>query len=199
MHYKHDMKGLSMTEFTIHTPSTAPKGSEATLSGVTNRLGFTPNIFGVMAESPELFNLYLHIQSEFAKTSLNPTEQQIVSIAVSNLQGCEYCVAAHSTIATGEGIETDVLEALRTNQTIPNKKYEALRQIALAFVKTGGAARSPDMDKAVNGAIAAGYSQKQVLEAIIGLSLKAISNTVNRVAHTPLDTAFKPQEWNKAA
>lgn len=188
-----------MTDFTVHTPDTAPEGSNTTLSGVHNKMGFTPNIFGVMAESPELFNLYLHIQGEYAKTSLNPTEQQIVAIAVSNKQGCEYCVAAHSTIATGAGIETEVLEALRNNQPIPDEKYEAFRQLALAFVTTGGTDRSPEMDTAVDNAIAAGYTQKQVLEAIIGLSLKSISNTVNRVGRTNLDDAFKPQEWHKAA
>lgn len=45
----------------------------------------------------------------------------------------------------------------------------------------------------------AGYGERQILEVILGIGFKTLSNYTNHVAGTPLDTAFAKAAWSKAA
>jgi len=61
--------------FQIHTTETAPEKSKEILEGVKSKLGFVPNLYAVMAESPELLEAYLSISELIDKTSFSPTER----------------------------------------------------------------------------------------------------------------------------
>ena len=88
-----------MTKFTVHTAETAPAASRPLLEGIKRGFGFVPNLFGVFAESPAALRGALAISEAFSASSLSPAEQQLVMLAVSEANDCEYCVAAHSTLA----------------------------------------------------------------------------------------------------
>ncbi|MCG8418120.1 MAG: carboxymuconolactone decarboxylase family protein [Proteobacteria bacterium] len=180
-----------MTSFLIHSSETAPARSRKTLEEVEAKYGFTPNLFGVFAGAPAAAEAYLALGNAFASSSLSPVEQQIVAIAASTVNGCTYCVAAHSTVATMVKMPAEVLSALRDGRALPDAKLEALRVFTIKAVEKRGWLSDSDLGDFFR----AGYNRASVLEVIVGLALKTLSNYTNHIAKTPLDDAFAGQRW----
>lgn len=184
-----------MSNFELHTEETAPEASKEIIKGVKANMGFLPNLLAGMAEAPALLEGYTTLASIFDKTSLSPTERQIILMSNNRLNGCTYCMAAHTTIAQGAKVPGDVIEALRNDTPINDEKLEALRQFSARMNETRGWVDEDDLD----ALFAAGYNRQTVLEVILGTSLKVMSNYTNHVAETPLDKAFQPNAWSAEA
>src|SRR5690242_21502324 len=108
-----------MIEFTVHTAETAPAGSRPLLEGINRSFGFVPNLFGVFAESPAALRGALAIYEAFTSSSLSAAEQQLVMLAVSEANDCEYCVAAHSTLAKRFAkVDPAVVDAVRRREPL---------------------------------------------------------------------------------
>lgn len=180
-----------MTDFPLHTTETSPAAAQPVLKGAQNALGFVPNLYATMAEAPSLLNAYAQLSELLNKSSFSPTELQVVLMTNNRLNGCDYCMAAHTVISQGSGVPADVIEALRSGTAITDPKLEALRQFAITVNETRGWPAQADLD----AFFAAGYSQQQVLEVILGTAFKVLSNYTNHVASTPLDAAFQPARW----
>ena len=181
-----------MSTFQIHTADTAPE-AKTMLDGAQASLGFVPNLFGTMAEAPALLEGYLAMSAIFDKTDLTVTGRQIVLMTNNLLNNCSYCMAAHSTISKMQGIDADVIESLRTGSPLADPKLEALRVFSAKINESKGWADPAD----VNAFLAAGYTQRNVFEVILGTSFKVMSNYTNHLAGTPVDPAFAPMEWTK--
>ncbi|MEO9874399.1 MAG: carboxymuconolactone decarboxylase family protein [Anderseniella sp.] len=181
-----------MTDFTTHTIETAPEASRPLLQGARNAYSFVPNLLGTMAEAPSLLEGYMTLAGIFDKTDLSETERQIILMTNNRLNGCVYCMAAHTTISQMAGVNADVIEALRTNTPIADAKLEALRQFSVVINETRGWPPKADIEAFT----AAGYTQQTVLEVILGTSLKVMSNYTNHIAETDIDSAFAPNAWS---
>ena len=182
-----------MAQFPTHTLETAPEASKPLLDGAQKQLSFVPNLFATMAEAPSLLEGYLTLSGIFDKSSFSPTERQIILITNNFLNGCEYCMAAHTTISKATGVPGDVIEALRNNTPINDSKLEALRQFAITINTTRG---WPSED-ALQAFLDAGYTQQNVLEVILGTALKVMSNYTNHIAETEVDAAFAANAWSR--
>ncbi|GAM60440.1 macrophage infectivity potentiator-related protein [Vibrio ishigakensis] len=90
-------------------------------------------------------------------------------------------------------VDPALTEALRNDEAMPTPKLQALKDFTLNVVRSRGNVSEQDLE----AFYAAGYEQKQVLEVILGLSQKVISNYVNHVAHTPVDKVFEKFTWKK--
>ena len=90
-------------------------------------------------------------------------------------------------------VPADVVQAIRTGQPIADGKLEALRRFTAAVAATRG--RPPEADTAAF--LAAGYAPAHILEVILGVGMKTLSNYTNHLAGTPLDEAFAPVAWSK--
>ncbi|NQZ79685.1 MAG: carboxymuconolactone decarboxylase family protein [Colwellia sp.] len=183
-----------MTQFTLHTEDSAPTNSKPLLAGAKKAYGFVPNLYAGQAEAPALLEGYLSLAKIFNKTALTETERQVIMIANNRLNGCPYCVAAHTTIAKGAGVKSDVLQALRDGTKIPDAKLEALHQFAVRINETRGWVEQSDLD----ALFAVGYNKQTALEVIVGTSLKVMSTYTNHLINTPLDDAFKSDAWSAA-
>ena len=180
-----------MTAFTIHTVDTAPEDSKAMLEGAKKQMGMVPNLFGVLAESPSTLQAYQQLHQAFLDTSFNPEELTVVWQTINVEHECGYCVPAHTGIAHSMKVDPALTEALRNKEAMPNAKLQALQDATLSIVRNRG-----NISEAELAAFyAAGYGQQQVLEIILGLSQKVISNYTNHVAKTPVDDAFKKFTW----
>lgn len=183
-----------MTTFTIHSSSNAPAQSQPLLSAVQSKYGFVPNLFGALAEAPATLEAYIDLGEKLGKSSLSPAEQQVVLIATSVENGCEYCVAAHSLVAKHMvKVDAAVVDALRGKSAIPDAKLQALAVFTRAVVANRGEVSKQSLDNF----LAAGYGKQQVLEVILGVAMKTLSNYANNLMYTPLDDAFKPEVWKK--
>lgn len=184
-----------MTNFIVHTKESAPEQSVALLEGAKKAFGFVPNLMGTMAESPATAKGYLTLSQIFDQTSFSTTERQVVLLAASRYNECHYCIAAHSVIAEMQKIPHEVVEAIRNDRPITDPKLEALRHFTTQMVDKRGWISDEDSQAFVD----AGYTPQQILEVILGVSFKTLSNYVNHIADTPVDAAFAAKSWTPLA
>lgn len=183
-----------MTTFTIYNSSQAPELSKPLLEAVKSKYSFVPNLFGALAESPAALKAYIDLGNELEHSSLSGAEQQVVLIATSVENGCEYCVAAHSLVAKHMvKVDAAVVDALRNKSKIPDSRLQTLAEFTRAVVDHRGEVSG----KQLESFLAAGFTKKQVLEVILGVAMKTLSNYANNVMNTPLDAPFQPEAWKQ--
>ncbi len=110
---------------------------------------------------------------------------------VSAAHDCTYCVGAHSTVAQMVHMPEDVLDALRAQRPLSDRKLNALRTMVLSILHHRGWVPEDDLEFFV----AAGYRQRHLLDVLTIVALKTLSNYTNHIAHTPLDPQFAAQAW----
>lgn len=182
-----------MNSFQSYTIDTAPAASKPTLEEAKRTFGFVPNLQAHMAESPELLAGYTALWDLFAKSTLTPHEQQVVYLTSNFENDCHYCMAGHSTLAKMIKMDPAVIAALRAGTALPDAKLEALHRFTTIVVRERGFV--PDAE--VEAFLAAGYTRRNVLEVILGVATKVMSNYTNHVVHTPYDAFMKGNEWTK--
>lgn len=183
-----------MTQFKLHTLETAPEGAKEILEEAQKQNGFIPNLYKIMAESPEVLKAYTQMHQLFTETSLSNEEKNIVWLTVSYNNSCHYCMTIHSMVAKMFKLPDEIIEALRTGQLLNDSKLQALRKFTDTMVEKRGWASEEELQEFMD----AGYSQKNVLELIVGIGQKIISNYVNHLAHTPLDKQIEAFKWEPA-
>lgn len=184
-----------MTNFTIHSPDTATAASKHVLDKLQKAIGFVPGLYGVLAEAPKALEAYDVLATLFKGTSLTTIEQHVVLLTINYENNCGYCMPAHTGLAKLDKVPDDVIEALRNGVQIEDPKLEALRTFAARVVDKRGWVG----DTEVQAFLDAGYTRQQILEVIVGMSYKVISNYTNHLANTPVDAAFKKFTWEKPA
>jgi len=182
-----------MTTLKVHDIESAPEGSKALLENSKKAYGMIPGLHGVLASSPQILQAYQTLHELFTQSSLNEDELTVVWQAINVEHACHYCVPAHTGIAKMMKVDDEITEALRNETPLADAKLEALRTFTLSIVRNRGNVSQEDLD----AFYAAGYGEAQVLDIILGLSQKTISNYTNHIAHTPVDDAFKKFEWSK--
>ncbi len=180
---------------TIYTIETAPEKSRPLLEKAKKKMGMIPNILGGIAVAPAALQAYLGLSTALSQTTLSPTEQQIIALAISYVNDCAYCIAAHTTMALNARVDRTILDELRAGKPLSDKKLESLRNFAVRMQDTRGHLDAGELD----AFLAAGYTEEQAYEVIVGIALKTITNLSNRLLNTPLDAAFAANRWEKPA
>ena len=183
-----------MTEFTLHTMETAPAGAKPLLENAIRSFKTVPNLNAVMAESPEHLEAYQKVHELFQKTSLSTVERNVVWLTINVEHECHYCVPAHSAIAKMQGVDAQTIEALRNNAPLADARLEALRQFTLTLLRDRGRVSDAEVD----AFLAAGFTRRHILDIVLGLAQKVMSNYVNHLADTPIDPAFAAFAWEPA-
>lgn len=157
-------------------------------------LGFVPNMYRAMANSPGLLETYLQGYEQFRQHSgLTPAEQEVVLLAISRENGCTYCMAAHSTLADQmSGVPAAVTDAIRDGLEVPDPRLAALHSFTIQMVRTRGL----PSQAAVEAFLAAGFSEHNILDIILAIAVKTLSNYSNHQFHTPLDDFFTARRWS---
>lgn len=180
-----------MTDFTIHNEETAPDAGGDMLGEAKDKFGMVPNVLGIMAESSSELEGYLTLSKLFEETSLTQEEQKIVLMTVSFENECDYCMAAHSMESENIGVSEKVISAVRNGEPIEDNHLEALRRFTAAVVRKRGNLVESDVETFLE----AGYEQKNILEVILAVGMKTMSNYTNHIANTPLDEAMESYRW----
>lgn len=180
-----------MVTFKIHDKNSAPDAAKAALDEAERKFGMSPNVLGIMAESPPALKGYLSLSGLFEQTTLTPEERNVVLLASSFENECDYCMAAHTAEAKQAGVDETVIEALRNANPVDDERLEALRELTAKVVHDRGHLSEENID----AFLAAGYSKQNILEVILAVAMKTLSNYTNHVADTPLDAAMEPFAW----
>lgn len=181
-----------MTKFERFDDTNAPADSLPLIEKSKKAFGRLPGLHAVMAGSPALLEGYQVLHKLFAEgTAFDADEKTVVWQTINVYHECHYCVPAHTGIAKMMGVSDDISNALRDETPLASDKLEALRTFTLAMLDTRG---NPD-DAAFEAFYAAGYGERQVLDIILGLAQKVMSNYTNHVAHTPVDEVMQKFAW----
>lgn len=181
-----------MTKFERFDDTNAPAESLPLIEKSKKAFGRLPGLHSVMAGSPALLDGYQTLHRLFAEhTAFDADEKTVVWQTINVYHECHYCVPAHTGIARMMGVSDDISDALRDETPLPSDKLEALRSFTLAMLDTRG-----NPDKAAFDAFhAAGYGERHVLDIILGLAQKVMSNYTNHVAETPVDAPMQKFAW----
>jgi uncharacterized peroxidase-related enzyme len=166
----------------IAIPQNVPAESKAVVDAVSRQLKLTPNLFRIMAQSPQALNGWAGLQGALSKT-LDIKTRDGIALAVSQVNGCQYCLSAHSYVATEfAGLSSDEVRRNRLGDSdVP--RVAAAVAFARKLMQTRGKVTTGDLD-AVR---AAGYSDANIVE-IIALSAQfMLTNFVNNVFDTEID------------
>ncbi|WP_010135472.1 carboxymuconolactone decarboxylase family protein [Ochrovirga pacifica] len=184
-----------MTTLKVHDLDSAPEASKPLIEKSQKAYGMIPGLHGVLAGAPSILDGYQKLHELFTKTSFNEDELTVVWQTINVEHACHYCVPAHTGIAKSMNVDDDIIEALRNETPLADEKLEALRTLTLKIVRNRGHVSQQELE----AFYAVGYGEQQVLEIILGLSQKVISNYTNHIANTPIDAPFQKFAWEKQA
>jgi len=182
-----------MTNFPSHDLDTAPEASKPLLEKSQKAFGRLPGLHKILAESPQAYEGYQLLHKLFTETDFDADELTVVWQAINVENACHYCVPAHTGIAKMMKVSDDITEALRNETLLSSEKLEALRRFTVQMVRERGNVTDAQMRTFFD----AGYGHRAVLDVILGLAQKTMSNYVNHVAETPVDEVFQPLAWQR--
>jgi len=173
--------------FTVHTLDSASQDARAELEGSQKAFGFIPNLHAVLAEAPSVLKAYKELHTLFQNSSFNNEELTVVWQTINVENECHYCIPAHTGIAHMMKVDPAIIDALRSGNELPSEKLQTLRNTTLALLRHRGRLDSDHL--ATFSAV--GYGNQQLLEIILGIAQKTISNYSNHLADTPVDAPFQ--------
>ncbi len=180
-------------EFKIHAPSSAPAASVSVLEESEKKYGFALNLFGILAKSSPVLSAYQIISDLLQEHGALDAKQQLVMLAMSEANACEYCVAAHSTVAKMSGVSEEVISSLREGKEFEDPQDTAQVRFARAMMGKNGWVSESDQ----SAFIEAGFTPRHALDVITILALKILSNYTNPLSDPPLDEAFQEKAWTR--
>lgn len=170
----------------IPTPTSiadAPEASRGLLEAVNKQLGTVPNLFRIVSTSPSALEGYLGLNGALAKGALDPATRERIALAVAEINGCDYCLAAHTYLGKNLAKLSDAeITANRKGQSTDAKADAAVR-FAVEIVRARGALSNSSVD-AVRSA---GFGDAEIVEIIAHVALNTLTNYMNEVLETEID------------
>jgi uncharacterized peroxidase-related enzyme len=152
-----------------------PADSKPTLDGFTKSIGFTPNMLATFALSPMAFNAWATLRGTLSK-ALDLKTRESISLAVSEVNGCNYCLAVHSYGGKHAKMSPDdILLARKGHANDP--KRDAAVQFARKVIETRGKVSDADV-RAIRDA---GYTDANVMEIVALVAMYSLTNFFNNV------------------
>ena len=156
---------------------TATDATRPTLEGVQKKIGFLTNLFKTLAVAPAALDAYVQISATLGKTSLSAKEKEAVYLATSQVNGCDYCLAAHTLFASKAGLAAQEIVEAR------HGRLNAFAALAHQLTETRGHLS----DEQIAAARAAGIDDKKIIEVIAIVAAQTLTNYLNNVALTDID------------
>lgn len=176
------------------THETASESVNPLLDQVKQTYGFIPNTYGVFAHSPLAVAAYLQINGLIKEHStLTPQEQQVVMLSVSVENACEYCVAAHTVVASMVKTPPDAVASIRGGTPLSDPRLAALSSFTRSLVKNRGWVPETEQQAFLD----AGFTIGQVFDVITIVGLKTLSNYANHLGDPKVDDAFASAAWKR--
>lgn len=170
----------------IPTPASieaSPAAARPLLTAVEKQLGVVPNLFRVVGNSPAALEGYLGLNGALGKGLLDARTRERIAVAVAELNGCDYCLSAHTYLGKSLAKLDDAELAANREGGSSDAKADAALRFATKVVRTRGHVSDAD----VEAVKAAGYDDAQVIEIVAHVALNTLTNYVNEVAKTEVD------------
>ena len=186
---------MRMSHYVIHNIDSAPEESRPLLRKLQADIGMIPNLAATMAESPALLRGFLEIRDIFYRGTFTPGEVQVLALTNAFENGCDYCMALHSSLALKAGVPRAAVMALRSGRSPDDPKLGPLSDFSRALVSERGNVAERDIARLLE----AGYTRAQALEVVLGVAVSILPNFAHHLTQCPVDTVFHEQRWEKPA
>jgi len=161
----------------------SPKASQPLLEGVKKQIGSVPNLFRVAGNSPAALEGYLGLNGALAKGTLPAQTRERIALAVAQINGCSYCLSAHTYIGKKMAkLDDEEIMAARDGGSKDPKAAAAVRFATRVANERGHV--DPNEVRALRDA---GYDDGQIIEIVVHVALNTLTNYVNEVAATDID------------
>ena len=170
----------------IRVPGTindAPAASQPLLEAVKKQLGVVPNLFRLVSTSPAALQGYLGLSGALSKGALPAATRERIALVVAEINGCDYCLSAHSYLGKNLAKLDDAEIAANRNGASNDPKADAAVRFAAKVVRERGHVSEDD----VRAVKLAGYDDAQVIEIVLHVALNTWTNYINEVAKTDID------------
>jgi uncharacterized peroxidase-related enzyme len=175
----------------IPTPATiadAPEASRPLLDSVQKGLGAVPNLYRLTATGPAALEGLLSLGGALGKGALDPATRERIALAVAEINGCDYCLAAHSFVGKQVAKLNDAEIAANRNGGSTDPRAAAAVRFAAELVRRRGQVPA----EAVQAVRAAGYDDAELLEIVGHVALNTFTNYVNEAFETEVDFPAVP-------
>jgi uncharacterized peroxidase-related enzyme len=180
-----------MTTLKVHTIASAPEASRHSLEEVQHKLGNIPNLYGTLANSPELLNGYMALNHQWERTSLSPKERELIFLSASVANQCPYCTAGYTAGLQQMHTSGDIIRQVLYNEAVQDPKINALVALVKELVNNRGFVT----EAARKAFVEAGYQESVILEILIGIAMKTMANYLDHIFPIPIDKAYQ-EEYN---
>ena len=161
----------------------APAASQPILEAAKKKLGIAPDLFRLAATSPAAVEGFLGLSGGLAKGSISAATGERVALAVSGIDGCDYCLSAHTYVAKNLA-RLDDAEITASRSGVSNDlEADAAVRFAAKVARERGYVSETD----VRAVKLAGYDDAQVIEIVLHVALSTLANYVNEVAESDID------------
>ncbi len=175
-----------MTTFTVPPHAAVSPANQALFDSLKKGLGMVPNLYATLALSETALGNYLAFQN--AKSSINGKAREVVNLVVSQVNRCEYCLAAHTVIGAMVGLTGDQILEIRQGRASFDAKLDALARLVRHIALERGHA-APAM---VDAFLAAGWTQANLVDVIVIIGDKTVTNYLHGVTRVPVDFPAAP-------
>lgn len=176
-----------MTRFTVPTRDTVSEGNQALFDALQGKLGFVPNLYATFALSRNALGTYLALQS--AKSSINAKAREVINLVVSQYNECRYCLAAHTALGKMNGLTDAQILEIRAGTASFDAKLDPLARLTRALV----AKRGHVDGGAIDAFFAAGWTRENLIDVIMTVGDKIISNYLHAATDIPVDFPDAPE------
>ena len=170
-----------MSVFNVPTREEVSLKNQAIFDQLEKAVGFVPNIYATYAHSENALGNYLGLAN--AKSSLKAKEKEVVNLAVSEVNQCQYCLAAHTAIAGMNGFTPEQILELRSGKASFDDKLNALAKLSKNITENRGATDTAVVDDFLN----AGWTKENLIDTIVLVGDKTITNYLHKTTQVPID------------
>ena len=181
-----------MSRLPLRTIEDAPAEAKAALTGAEKANGFLPNLLRILANAPVALETYLTVSGINARSGLTLPERETVQITAAATHGCGFCVAGHTAVATKKaGLDEATVDALRAVRPAADPRLAAVAAFTTAVIRDRGRVADGELD----AFRAAGFTDANALEVVLGVSLATLCNFANNLGQPPLNPQLEAYRW----
>ncbi len=170
-----------MTNFNVPTRNEVSAENQKIFDSLQKAVGFVPNIYATMATSDNALKNFLDFAN--SKSSLKTKEKEVINLAVSELNQCQYCLSAHTAIASMNGFNAEQIKEIRSGRATFEPKLDTLAQLSRNISENRGATNS----EILSAFFAAGWTKENLMDVINQVGEITITNYLHRTTEVAVD------------
>lgn len=181
------MNTVSERTFAVPARAEVSTNNQEIFDNLQKGLGFVPNLYAYYAKNETALGDYLALQNR--KSTLKAKEREVINLVTSQINGCRYCQSAHTVLGKMNGFTDEQVIELRKGSASFDSKLDALVKFTASVVQNRGKVSENVKEEF----FAAGYTEANLIDVVIVVGDKIISNFIHNLAGFEIDFPIAPE------